>query len=339
MRERAHARVRLAPFAAAAVALACAHPAPPPPQAPVPGWPDPEHPAIEWAGEIPGPERPRSPSAWQGFLQIVVGLESATHEPPLLVRPFGLAASGEELWVADPDAAKVVEVLLRTGEHREVRCPHPWVMPLAAAPGADGALYVADAGAGRVLRWQGSSCTEIGAGALERPTGLALAAGRLYVVDPPRHAVVAFAADGKEVARFGGRGSAQGEVNFPTGIASAPDGSLWVVDALNFRMSRFSPDGVPLSAFGEPGDAGGQFARPKAVALDASGRLYVSDAQRDEVLVFRPDGEFEYSFGGTGAERGQLSLPAGLAVLGDRVFVADSYNHRVQIFALKGAAP
>jgi DNA-binding beta-propeller fold protein YncE len=273
------------------------------------------------------------------MLDVVLGSggeapEAASSE---LERPFGVAASAQRILVADPDARHVSRVDAKTRRAEALACPgRPWVAPMAVIAGPDDAVYVADGGV--VVQVGRGGCTAFGAEVLERPTGLALSQGMLFVVDPPRHDVVAFAADGTVVRRFGGHGEGDGELNFPTAIAAAPDGSLLIVDALNFRVARFGPDGSFLGAFGESGQAGGDLARPKAIAADALGRIYVSDAQRDEVLVYDAAGRFELAIGQSGDENGEFLMPAGVAVEGRFLYVADSYNHRVQVFEILAEA-
>ena len=50
-----------------------------------------------------------------------------------------------------------------------------------------------------------------------------------------------------------------------------------------------------------------------------------------------PPYEMANSWGGQGAGPGEFSDPNGIAVTGDRVFVADSRNHRIQVFTRAGA--
>jgi len=60
------------------------------------------------------------------------------------------------------------------------------------------------------------------------------------------------------------------------------------------------------------------------------------------VQVFDREGQLLYTFGGRGTALGQFQLPTGLFIdQNDRVYVADSYNHRIQIFQYHGlkAAP
>jgi streptogramin lyase len=281
-----------------------------------------------------------APSRLRRALDVLAGAGGPGRREPLLVRPFGLAAlPGGELIVADPDAGSVLRIG-PDGLARPVRCPEAWGAPLAVAAGPGGALFVADGARGAVIRVEpGGRCAALGEGVLERPSGVALAGGRLAVADPPRHAIVLLdPATGEERARLGRRGEGDGELSFPTAVAAAADGSLLVVDALNFRVARFGPDGGWRGAFGEAGEAGGAFARPKAVAVGEDGRIYVSDAQRDLVLVFHPEGAFDYALGG-GEGPGALALPAGLALLGDRLHVADSGNGRVLVVTLAGVVP
>ena len=240
--------------------------------------------------------------------------------------------------VADADRSLVLRIHPRAEEAVALECRgRPWKLPLAVAVGPDRSVYVADGGLGLVLRLLADgSCAAIGAGVLERPAGLAFAAGRIYVVDPPKHQISAFSPDGIEQLRFGARGEGKGQLNFPTAIAAGKEDTLLVVDALNYRVVRFGKDGTFLGSFGEPGDGAGAFGRPKGVAVDPRGRVYVSDAQHDVVIVFSAGGSFEVALGGSGQGPGSLTLPAGIAVGDGFLYVADSYNHRVQIFQLLG---
>jgi hypothetical protein len=56
------------------------------------------------------------------------------------------------------------------------------------------------------------------------------------------------------------------------------------------------------------------------------------------VQVFDRDGTLLYTFGQTGGGLGELQLPAGLWIdAGDRIYLADSYNQRVQVFQFTSA--
>lgn len=313
-----------------------------PAQLPAPRWPAaPERPRVIWADSFPDERALASQkSTWRRVLEFIVGVEEFDPEArrSILTRPFGVTAHLDTLYVADPDGQRVLAVAWREGTFRAIECSLGWSSPMAVAVDAEGVVYVADAGAARIVRVEGDRCSALGEG-LVRPTGLALLAGRLFVVDPPQHALFSFPLTGGPGTRFGTRGENEGELNFPTAITATPAGNLLVVDALNWRIVTYSPDGVVLGAFGEPGTEGGAFGRPKAVAVDGTGRIFVSDAQFGVVLAFDPSGKFLLAFGGSAREPFGLSLPAGLAVVGDRLFVADAYHHRVEQFQLLEEAP
>ncbi len=104
---------------------------------------------------------------------------------------------------------------------------------------------------------------------------------------------------------------------------------------------------LQIGTVGVPGRAPGQFSYPRAVAVDAQGRIYVADSGNNRVQVFNPDGSFLRQFGSTckldtregctGDGRGQFNEPWGIAVDGEgNVYVADTWNHRVQKFDKDG---
>lgn len=310
---------------------------------PAPRWPAaPERPRIQWVDSFPD-ERAlaEQKSTFRRVLEAIIGLDEEAEgeaQRSILVRPFGVAVQAETLYVADPDGSRVLEIAWRQGTFRALECSLGWQSPMAVAVDPSGVVYVADAGAARIVRLKDGVCSALGEG-LVRPTGVALLGDRLYVVDPPQHAVVSLSLSGGGSTRFGTHGEGAGELNFPTAITATPAGQLLVVDALNWRIVTYSADGVVQSAFGEPGTEGGAFGRPKAVAVDGAGRIYVSDAQFGVILAFDAAGAFLMAFGGSARQPYNLSLPAGLAIAGDRLFVADAYHHRVEQYQVLEVTP
>jgi len=304
-------------------------------------WPPPPAEArIRLVGFLPDPSAPPPHRPWwRVLLGWVVGTGSDGDDGPLLPRPFGVALMDDgSTWVADPDGGKVVRFDAQRTPSL-VTCPKTaWQAPMALVQGADAAVYVADAGAATITRWTAQGCTTVGTGLFERPTGLAATPSGLWVVDPPRHQVVALTYAGEVLRTFGRRGEGEGAFSFPSSAAPLPHGGVAIVDALNFRIVLLDADGRWTRTFGERGDQGGEFSLPKGIAATPDAFL-VTDAQRDVVLVFGADGVFRYAVGETGAGPGQFTHPAGVALAGNRVAVADSYNHRVQLFELLGGTP
>jgi sugar lactone lactonase YvrE len=67
--------------------------------------------------------------------------------------------------------------------------------------------------------------------------------------------------------------------------------------------------------------------------VDSEGHIYVVDALFDAVQIFDRTGQFLLAFGQSGVAPGRFWLPGGLCIdATDRIYVADSYNQRLQIF-------
>ncbi|MBA2451909.1 MAG: hypothetical protein H0V47_01970, partial [Chloroflexia bacterium] len=118
---------------------------------------------------------------------------------------------------------------------------------------------------------------------------------------------------------------------------------LMVTPQIGERL--FGPTG-PYSLEDEAGAGtdGGQFNAPRGIAVAGDGTTFVVDAGNNRVQVFDPTGAFVQAFGRQGSEPGQLASfpgssqggPGGIDITGDRIYVADTWNHRVQVFGLEG---
>src|SRR5262249_31937408 len=139
-------------------------------------------------------------------------------------------------------------------------------------------------------------------------------------------------------------------LNFPGSIAADEGGNVFVTDAANSefsantRIQKFDSVGTFLTKWGRPAVGGvgdGIFSTVSGVAVDRSGNVFITDAGgsvglngRPSIQEFTNTGMFLQKFGCEGIGEGQLDAPIGLGVDGNtNVFVADTYNRRVQKFA------
>jgi len=258
-----------------------------------------------------------------------------------LAKPFGVASSGDVVYVTDTaqDAVFVFDLgrkrFWKFGRRREGIL----VEPIEVVKLPDGKLCVSDAEKGAVHFYDsdGRYLRSVGYGSLQRPTGLAVDAdlGRLYVVDTKAHKVVAYTTNGDSLFEFGGRGDGKGQFYYPTGIAVGPGGKIFVVDTFHFAVQVFSAEGRFLFAFGRAGRSPGLLARPKDIAVDRQGRIYVTDSMTDNVQIFDGSGRLLLVLGGSGDGPGQFSVPAGITLDREgRLYVVDSLNKRVQMFRM-----
>jgi uncharacterized protein (TIGR03663 family) len=179
---------------------------------------------------------------------------------------------------------------------------------------------------------------------LAQPKDIAVAPdGRVYVVESAASRVTVFNPDGSISATWGRPGSGDGEFQEPWGIAVAPSGEVYVADTWNHRIEKFDASGQFLKRWGDLADAKGSvdartgsFWGPRDIALGPDGLLYVTDTGNKRIQVFDTEGNFVRAFGGEGSEPGRFREPVGLALDGQTLLVADTWNKRVQRLDLNG---
>ncbi|MBT9171426.1 MAG: hypothetical protein DDT18_01802 [Actinobacteria bacterium] len=67
--------------------------------------------------------------------------------------------------------------------------------------------------------------------------------------------------------------------------------------------------------------------------IDIRGHIYLTDTLFNSVQIFDKSGQALLVFGRQGMNSGEFSLPAGISISrDDKIYVADSYNMRVQVF-------
>jgi DNA-binding beta-propeller fold protein YncE len=153
-------------------------------------------------------------------------------------------------------------------------------------------------------------------------------------------------------------GSGDGQFSAPDGLATDSSGNVYVADINNHRIQKFGPDGDFLDKWGTSGAGEGQLNNPHGVGTDGSGNVYVADTFNHRIQAFDSNGDFVRMWGwgvddgtaalqvctvgcqaGTGGSgQGQLSYPENVAgtAAGDRVYVSDSFNYRMQAFTPTG---
>ena len=207
-------------------------------------------------------------------------------------------------------------------------------------------------------RWPAShSWGERGAGPgqLDCPLGVCVSLGgaagaveTVLVCDTQNHRVSSFRMDGTWLGHVGsGRGTAPGQLSFPTAVATvAATGDVVVCDR-GHRIQVFDSAGTLLRTWGRLGPANGEFNYPAGVAVHDGddGLVFVSDTDSHRIQCFRlADGAWVQSWGRGGKSPGQFMRPHGLAVSSSpnaargpvELFVCDRFNHRVQVFGLDG---
>jgi len=176
-------------------------------------------------------------------------------------------------------------------------------------------------------------------GAFGNPYGIAGGPdGRLYLTLDWRCTVFVMSSDGRKVKVFSEKGSGDGQLDRPKGIARSPvNGLFYVVDRYNFRIQVFDADGNLKNKWGAMGSKPGEFYLARGIAIDEEGTVYVADTFNHRVQVFTAEGKFLRSIGRRGGGAGEFKFPSGVAVSREgTLFVTDAGNGRIVWFTKEG---
>lgn len=221
-------------------------------------------------------------------------------------------------------------------------------------------LYVADAGNHRVQIFDsghGYSATIGVAGEwgsdedhFNWPMGVALDGDHIYVADFYNHRVQVFDRATRayqSTLGTGSAGSGNDEFSHPSDVAVDTAGNLYVADQVNTRVQKFNSGLVYQHTFGTTGvpylTDGYHYNEPADVAVDASGNVAIVEGEGggSRLITLDADGVVQFTIGEAGvwgADNAHFDEPRGVAFDADGdVYVADTWNNRVQIFNADGS--
>ena len=137
--------------------------------------------------------------------------------------------------------------------------------------------------------------------------------------------------DGQPIGSMGnGKGSKNGQLNLPIGVAFNSHGDLLVGDSGNKRICVFEVrSGQCIATFSDRRFGGGHL----HVAVDSFDRMIVSDYGSNRLSFFDEGSESIGEFGSEGNQLGQFDRPQGVCMDERivRLLVCDSGNNRVQM--------
>lgn len=207
------------------------------------------------------------------------------------------------------------------------------------------------------------------AAGLNTPRGLATGPdGALYIADTNSHRVLRVTPDGR-IVTYAGNGTSgfsgdggpatSAQLNFPTFVAFAPDGSLYIADSYNNCIRRVSTKGIISTVAGVNGESGlygdggpatsATLSNPNGIAFGRDGSLYIADTDNNRIRRVAPNGAIS-TFAGSGtsdtpgfggdngpATAARFDTPFAVAVGPDgSVYIADNGNNRIRRVAPNG---
>ncbi|MFA6937431.1 MAG: hypothetical protein WCQ67_04305 [Treponema sp.] len=157
--------------------------------------------------------------------------------------------------------------------------------------------------------------------------------GTIWVVAYGTNEIVKFDVNGLVVERK--RGQLNG-FDRPMDIIRLNDGKMLVSESAGDRLSLLDKNGNFIKYIGSKGINEGQFVGPEYMASDSYGNIYVTDFGNARVVVFDSEGNALLHFGNKTADFEGLKSPTGIAIVQDRIFVADSVKGAIYEFDRAG---
>jgi DNA-binding beta-propeller fold protein YncE len=194
----------------------------------------------------------------------------------------------------------------------------------------------------------------VGVGQLNKPRSVAVdREDNLYVVDMTGR-VQKFSSNGVYLLSWQ---MPQTDLGRPKGMGRDREGDVIVVEPHYQRINFFSTEGRLVEQWGKRGTNAGELMMPRAIAVNSEDHAYVSEyglVERVQVFDIHNgpsntapqiaagqtnlwSAPFLWGFGHPGTGPGEFNRPEGLGVdAQNRIYVADSCNHRIQVFTKDG---
>lgn len=246
-----------------------------------------------------------------------------------------------KIYVADPRRDRI-QVYSAAGRLKYTATNFQGV-PSSIAIDSAGNIYVGDTRTRSVMvfdsNWQYIRKLGSGDGEFGRPGDISISnsVGRIYVSDFEKHLVKIYNSDGSLYASFGGRGSANGQLNFPAGIEVDDangellvgdqfyNGSEWFERIQFFDLNGAFKQGINIDK--------SYNIKLRGITVDSLGRIYAADALQGQVNVYDRMGTYLSTIGNPDSRI--LRTPANAVIdSNNRLLIASVNNASLVIYGI-----
>ena len=220
--------------------------------------------------------------------------------------------------------------------------PATFSWPEGLTVGPDGSVWGIDTRGGRLERFPADLATTptvpsygstgSALGQFNYPSGADVDAnGVVWVADTRNDRIQRFDPEANTFSAVGSQGAAAGQFQRPMGVAVSGD-TLFVADTDNNRVQKLALDGTPLATYADGLNG------PQGIEVAPDGTIWVADTGNHRIVHLSADFDpLPGTFGSQGSGDYQFEFPHDLAIGNGLLYVADTYNDRVQMFSLTTA--
>ncbi len=120
-------------------------------------------------------------------------------------------------------------------------------------------------------------------------------------------------------------------------VSVDPGGNVYALLSDVGKVMKFSPEGRKISEISCKVNSRDEIAKAGRIEVDSKGDIFLIQQEEQRIVKIDQAGHILITFGSEGNARGQFLAIAGLAAdEGNRVYIADSGNKRIQVFAISG---
>jgi tripartite motif-containing protein 71 len=217
--------------------------------------------------------------------------------------------------------------------------------PEAAAVAPDGTVWLADTRNSRLQHWPANlstvGVTDVGIkgsakGQFNYIEGLTVdSSGVVWVADTLNNRIESYDPSNGTFQVYGTLGSGACQFNHPQGVAVG-GGHIYVADTLNNRIVDMTVSGSACSKFTNTFAVG--LNGPQGVALAGDGTVWVADSGNNAVVHLDASlNNLNDGISGAGVFNDPHSLAVFDSVSTHSLYVADTYNNRIQVYNIAGA--
>jgi tripartite motif-containing protein 71 len=153
--------------------------------------------------------------------------------------------------------------------------------------------------------------------------------GDLFIIDSENRRVLKLNSQHEPETSFGDYDWGEGNLGEPVQVCVSRTDKVFVSDDRLELVMVYDYFGNFLDSIGDK-----SVSSPAGLCISADNILYVADPDKDQIVAFDPEGRPLATIGSQGEKLGAFNNPNDVALYQNRLYVADTDNHRIQVFEL-----